>query len=148
MRQQLIPQKPYTRREIKNEHVPFLYALLGSIGFSPHPVRWREFIDWLNSINLDTYNVSIPSLITSDWLKNAGPKGHMWEQHYIYFCNKYKLYTLYINLPSQETLAAHMQEKGQHMRKTWGQDFNLAKNVSMQFPFVLNKYNWAGNLEH
>ena len=146
-RQQLIPKKPSKNKEIINNHTPFLYALLGSIGFSPHPVRWKEFIDWLSSINMERYDVSIPYLITSDWLKSAGPKGHMWEQHYIYFCNKYKLYTLYINLPSNETLAAHMWEKGQHVTKTKGQDFILAKNVSMYFPKILNKYDWAGKLE-
>ena len=147
-RQVLIPKKPSKQKEIINQHTPFLYALLGSIGFSPHPLRWKEFGNWLSSINLETYDVSIPYLITSDWLKSAGPKGHMWEQHYIYFCNRYKLYTLYINLPFKETLAAHMWEKGQHVKKTRGQDFILAKNVSMHFPKTLNRYDWAGKLEN
>ena len=35
-RQTLVPQKPHKQMEIVNDNEPFLYRLVGSIGFSPH----------------------------------------------------------------------------------------------------------------
>jgi hypothetical protein len=30
--------------EILNDHRPFLYKLVGTWAYSPHPRRWREFL--------------------------------------------------------------------------------------------------------
>ena len=143
-RQSLIPQIPHKKKEIINNNEPFLFALVGSIGFSPHPRQWRKFIDWINKIDLDTFDVLIPGLITTKWYQ----KGKMWTQHFIYFCMHYKLYTLYINLPESRSLAEHCHEKGVHFSETLGPVHKLAENISMIFPQHLNKYNFAGTLEH
>ena len=142
-RQRLIPYKPAKIKEIINNHEPFLFPLVGSIGFSPHPIRWKQFLLWIQTFKMDNFDIDIPYLITSETFKK-GKKGHMWTQHFIFFCNKYNLFTLYINLPGKVTLAAHMREKGQHSKKTAGQDLPIAFNVSMHFPSHLSKYNWAG----
>ena len=142
-RQSLIPTVPHKKREIINNNEPFLYALVGSIGFSPHPVQWKKFIDWIHKIDLDTFNVSIPGLVTSKWYK----KGKMWTQHFIYFCKYYQLYTLYVNLPQKRSLAEHYQEKGVHFQKTLGPIHKVAENISLIFPKHLNKYTFAGTLE-
>ena len=142
-RQCLIPQKPSTIREIVNNNEPFLFAGVGTYGFSPHPKKWKQFVNWIKSIDIYTFDVNIPFLVTSDSYRR-GKRGHMWTQHFIYFCHNHTLFTLYINLPYGETLAAHMREKGQHAKVTMGQDFQVAKNVSMLFPNKLNKYDFAG----
>ena len=134
-RQSLIPQNPSQQVEIVNDHVVFLYAMVGSIGFSPHPKRWTEFINWIKSINIDVFDVSTPGLITSDWWKKVN-KRHMWTQHFIYFCKMRCLYTLYINLPRKETLCAHYRERGEHYPASQGRDFSLALDVARNFPKV------------
>jgi len=144
-RQTLVPQKPHKQMEIINNHEPFLYKLVGSIGFSPHWKQWRAFLNWIDSVDTATVNVKTPGLITSDWLDNLDRR-HMWTQYFIWFCNQHDLYTLYINLPNKKTLAAHMREKGEHFARTEGRDFALASKISMSFPTDLVKYGWDGQV--
>ena len=143
-RQTLVPQKPRKQMEIVNNHKPFLYRLVGSIGFSPHWKQWRAFLNWIHSVDTTTVDVKTPGLITSDWLDNLDRR-HMWTQYFIWFCKQHDLYTLYVNLPEQKTLAAHMREKGKHFDKTEGRDFALATQVELKFPTVLVKYGWDGH---
>ena len=143
-RQTLVSQKPQKQMEIVNNHKPFLYRLVGSIGFSPHWKQWRAFLNWIDSVDTTTVDVKTPGLITSDWLDNLDRR-HMWTQYFIWFCKQHDLYTLYVNLPEQKTLAAHMREKGEHFSRTEGRDFDLATKVSMNFPPDLVKYGWDGN---
>ena len=145
-RQSFIPQKPFKRKEIINDNKPFLFALVGSIGFSPHPLQWKKFLRWINHIDMKTFDVSLPELITTTWYKK-GPSGHMWTQHFIYFCKVNRLYTLYINLPKKMTLAEHWQEKGMHFPKTLGPIHQVAEYVPIDFPIMLNKYSFSGILE-
>jgi len=98
MRQNLIAEQPWRKEEIVNGHEPFLYALVGTIGLSPHPAHWRTFLSWTNSIDLGSFDVYIPGLVTSEWWQ-AQDKRHMWSQHFIYFCKQHDLYTLHVNLP-------------------------------------------------
>ena len=142
-RQTLVPQKPQKQMEIVNNHAPFLYRLVGSIGFSPHWKQWRAFLNWIDSVDTSTVNIKTPGLITSDWF-DVLDKRHMWTQYFIWFCKQHDLYTLYVNLSGKKTLAAHMREKGEHYGRTEGRDFALAAEVEMNFPTVLVKYEWDG----
>ncbi|KAL7545880.1 hypothetical protein ACHAWF_009239 [Thalassiosira exigua] len=145
-RQNLIPQKPFKKTssetEIVNDHQPFLYKLVGSIGFSPHPKRWREFLEWVATKDLGTFDAHVEGLVTSDWYKND--KESIWTQLFIRFCEERGLYTLYINLPEGKTLAAHWREKGEHFVEGRGRDFGLATIVKHEFPKTLVKYEWDG----
>eukprot|EP00912_Choanoflagellata_sp_UC4_P002168 UC4_evm7s1370 len=148
MRQTLIPKKPSEQKEIENGHVPFFYALVGSIGFSPHPQQWKRFLSWMRANGPDNIDVSTPDLVTYDYYKN-GDKRQMWTQHFIQFCRNHNLYTLYVNLQSGETLAAHMREKGVHYKSTDGQDFPIASviaSTSFSFPTIPKMYGWGGEL--
>jgi FkbM family methyltransferase len=142
-RQTLVPQKPHKQMEIVNNHEPFLYRLVGSIGFSPHWKQWRAFLNWIDSVDTTTVNIKTPGLITSDWF-DVLDKRHMWTQYFIWFCKQHDLYTLYVNLPERKTLASHMREKGEHYGRTEGRDFALATEVEMNFPLDLVKYGWDG----
>lgn len=145
MRQVLVPKQPHEQREIVNEHNPFLYSLIGSIAFSPSAAVWLQFRDWVHSIDLDTYDVSTPGLITSEWW-NALDKKNMWTQHFIYFTLMQDLYTLYVNLPSRRTLAAHLRAKGAHYDGDQGADFELGAIHSRSLPRTLKQYGWDGKL--
>jgi Uncharacterized protein conserved in bacteria len=153
-RQTLIPLRPDNRHEvILNGHKPYLYRLVGSIGFSPHPRIWKKFVAWIKSIDLDTFDVNMPELVTSDaWNFPKYDRRQMWTQHFIYFSKQHNLFTLYQSLRNEKTLASHMREAGEHFKKTIGKDFELAtkEDVDMDdFPEsyeMLNKYDWDGKL--
>jgi hypothetical protein len=140
----LINRIPSRHWEIVNSHQPFLYKLLGSIGFSPHPARWREFVDWTRSIpDLDTYDAYVAGLITSEWYKKLDKKS-MWTQLFVRFCDDRVLFTLHVNLPGKKTLAAHWREKGEHFGGGGGADFALATSLPSSFPTELVKFGWDG----
>lgn len=142
-RQVLVPKEPW-RDDFRPEGAePFLYALVGSIGFSPNPRFWRQFTEWINMISVDTFDASTPGLITSQWW-NTHDKRQMWTQNFIHFTSRSELYTLYIHLPRNKTLAAHMRAAGAHIKKNMGADFPLAKEVKLNFPNYLVKYDWDG----
>ena len=143
-RQVLIPVRPPIQREIVNNHEPFLYSLVGSIGFAPHPAWWIKFTNWIRSVNFRTVYVGTPELITSHWWKHSNRK-HMWTQHFIHFSKTHDLSTLYINLPEKQTLGAHWREKGKHFGSTLGRDYPLATNQKVEFfPRHLVKYGFNG----
>jgi len=142
-RQTLVPQTPHRQREVVNEHVPFLYALVGSIGFSPHWRHWRAFVTWMASVDAETVNVQTPGLVTSEWFDRLDRR-QVWTQYFIWYCREHGLYTLYVNLPDRKTLAAHMREKGQHYSGHDGRDFDVATGVRLDFPAQLTRYGWDG----
>ena len=53
-----------------------------------------------------------PNLITSKWwrggIKANGPH-HMWTQHFIYYAHLKKLFTGYLQISKEETLASHLR---------------------------------------
>ena len=65
--------------EIFNNYEPFLYKLVGTWAYSPHPKHWREFLDWFNSIDEYKFDPYVPGMLTSDWLHihNSMGKRHM-----------------------------------------------------------------------
>jgi hypothetical protein len=145
-RQTLIPKYPRRLEEIVNNHEPFLYSLVGSIGFSPHPGQWSKFLHWTqNTIDIETFNFSVPNIVFTYWW-SAGKRRNMWTQTFIYFNILNDLYTLHINLPHNKTLVSDMREKGVHFPSTFGRDFCLAgaNDVTMKFPSRLHKYGFDG----
>ena len=73
-RQFLMFKKPEHNVEILNDHEPFLYKLVGTWAFSPHPARWREFLTWFRSLDNEEFDPYVPGLVTSDWLHM-----HTWQ---------------------------------------------------------------------
>jgi len=149
-RQFLMFKKPERAdMEIVNDHLPFLYKLVGTWAFSPHPKRWREFLSWFNSLDSEAFDPYVPGLVTSDWLHIHTWQGrrHMtWEQWHIYYGEHHGLYTMYINLPKQEVLCNNWREAGVHSRVSAGRpDYSLAQGCSIQlqeFPEKLRRYDW------
>jgi len=145
-RQILVPQLPQKDMQIVNKHVPFLYNLVGSIGFSPNWKVWSAFLDWIECVDPSGVDIHMPQLITSQWFyQNPSMKTGIWTQYFIWFCHQHDLYTLYVNLPHEQTLGAHMREKGVHSHGSQGRDFEIATKVDLNFPDMLWKYGWDGN---
>eukprot|EP00978_Attheya_sp_CCMP212_P038399 scaffold190079_cov49-Attheya_sp.AAC.1 len=151
-RQELVPLLASRRNEqIVNNHEPFLYPLLGSIGFSPHPKHWNDFLSWVRDMpNPFEADVMTPDLITSSWYTDL-ERGTMWTQHFIYFTKTrhveqtgVELCTLYINLRDNFTLATHHREKGVHVTGAAIKDFPAAPfdKLVVNFPAEPQKYDW------
>ena len=81
-------QKPdRSDMEIMNNHEPFLYKLVGTWAFSPHPKHWREFLDWFNSVDNEKFDPYVPGIISSDWLHmhtSMGKRHMTWVRNYNY----------------------------------------------------------------
>eukprot|EP00186_Timspurckia_oligopyrenoides_P002422 CAMPEP_0182442732 /NCGR_PEP_ID=MMETSP1172-20130603/1629_1 /TAXON_ID=708627 /ORGANISM="Timspurckia oligopyrenoides, Strain CCMP3278" /LENGTH=445 /DNA_ID=CAMNT_0024637749 /DNA_START=238 /DNA_END=1572 /DNA_ORIENTATION=+ len=61
------------------QHSVFMYKLLGSWGFSPRGVVWREFRAWYNEKSMDpSYIPYVESLKMNEWFKKQIGKGTMW----------------------------------------------------------------------
>ena len=142
-RQDLIPDKSVKNFSIVNDHKPFLYKLVGSQGYSPHPAVWQQFLDFCATVDLDKFAADVPGLITSEWYSKL-PKRGMWTQLFIYFCEQHNLYNLYVTLPDEKALVTHWREIGEHFQKAGGPDFALAEAVSYEFPARPVKYGWDG----
>ncbi|KAG7361786.1 family 2 glycosyl transferase [Nitzschia inconspicua] len=149
--QHLVPLKASnkTAKEFPDDE-PFMYALLGSHGFSPLAKIWKEFLEFVHCTQRRGDNVSIatPELITSDWYHNVVSKQSMWTQHFIYFTKHHNLYNIY-QFPRDKVLTAHWQEKGAHFDgKTRRRNYPLVQDgdIDVDFPLDLKKYDWGANL--
>ena len=149
-RQQLVPVKDGRQKGSKvpiNDHIPFLYPLIGSIGFAPLPKVWRDFVEWTKCALCNDVDVSVPSLKTSNWWKR-GNKRAMWTQHMIYYMYHNDLYCLYQIPKNGRALSVHWKEKGEHFKGNIGKaDFPKVTNADeigdLVFPEHPALYNWG-----
>jgi hypothetical protein len=136
--------------EIVNNHVPFMYKFIGTWGYSPHPKRWKEFLNWHSEhSNKPPEYFDVPGILPSSWWHEFIKRkrtGSMWTQYMHYYVETVnpELFHLYVNLPDKKTISAHHREKGEHYTGGEGRDFNLAQKISLNFPSQLNKYDWDG----
>ncbi len=148
-RQYMMVKKPDHNVEIVNEHRPFLYKLVGTWAFAPHPRHWREFLDWFNSLDSDAFDPYVRGLATSDWLHQHTAQGrrHMtWEQWHVYYCQHHGQFTLYLNLPDRMTMAANWMEHGVHTRgSARKRDFPLLDYCAIQLQASVI---WVFSREH
>ena len=145
-RQAFVHKRGHQQFEIVNDHRPFLYASVGSIGFSPHWKQWHAFLQWIDKVDVSTVDIRTRDLVTSDWFYKSD-KRQMWTQYFIWFCQQHKLFTLFVNLPDRKTLASHMREPGEHTPVNMQRDFFVADRVdTMNFPSALLKYDWDAKL--
>lgn len=142
-RQYLVPLKKARAQISDNEGKPFLYKLVGFIGFSPKASTWIDFVDFANCAIANQLDVSVAGLITSEWytLKNQQT---MWTQLFIYFCEYRHLSSLYVFPANNRALAAHYRKKGEHFSQTNGADFALAQasDVLLEYPANLVSLGW------
>lgn len=120
-----------------------MYTLVGSIGFSPHPLVWAEFTRWIRTLP-DNYDASTPGLVTSEWWHKLD-KRHIWTQHFIFFCVRRGLRTLYQRMPDGTALAVHQREKGANFAKSLGADFPTRRRLPRaSFSVSVRSLDWDG----
>ncbi|KAK2152016.1 hypothetical protein LSH36_342g04015 [Paralvinella palmiformis] len=133
----------------------FLYQLIGTWGFSPHPEHWRRFQDWFHLVWDDpNFRPYVPGTELNVWYRNYERRGltySMWEMFFVYYCHINDLYIVYSNLRAYTGrgdvfLDVHRQEPGLHatsrsrnedtssfLMKTWNPDY-------VKFPDTVTKY--------
>jgi len=102
----------------------FLYKLLGSWGYAPHPKSWMEFQDWYHRVRNNTrFQPYVPkAALVTRWYKTfemANKQNTMWTIWHVYYCNKFNMFSVYSNLNavtkrSEILLAANRKEPGLH----------------------------------
>lgn len=127
----------------------FLHQRMGSQGMAPDPDHWRDFQDWFHKVRKDP---SFHPYVRNDheitaWYKGFEKKntqGSMWSIWYIYYNDKYNLWTLYSNLgkvmnksnsslKEDQYLAFHRKEKGLHFH---------GKPISSKTRLITTWYNY------
>ena len=131
----------------------FLYQLIGTWGFSPHPAHWRSFQDWFHDVWKDPeFRPYLPGTELNVWYRKyerAGAMYSMWEMYFIYYCHKHDLYIVYPNLRSfagreDVLLDTHRQEPGLHASSRAAQKSSLLmrtwKPEYVKFSNAVTKY--------
>jgi hypothetical protein len=141
-RQTLVPLKT-ARDNVIPDHDgwPFLYKLVGSIGYAPLAPVWLDFLAFCECALATNMAVATPDLVTSDWYQVLD-QTTMWTQLFIYFCRYYDLSTLYAFPSDGGALAAHWREQGAHYAHTGGPDFRLSQQVRFDYPMDVPRLDW------
>ena len=107
----------------------FLYRVVGSWGFSPHPVWWPLFQDWFHAARRNqsfhpyvwhtAHKLEMTKLYKNFEIR--GMEDSMWTMWYVYFTHEHNLLCVYNNLPrvldsAQACLAVHRAEPGLHFQ--------------------------------
>ena len=140
------------------EDTVFLYRVLGSWGFSPHPVIWTQFQDWYHDTvgKNHSFHPYVDGIAMTKWYKDfekAGSASTMWTMWFIYFTHKHNLFCLYSNLNTylhthKACLTVHRQEKGLHYsgqaRNNEGNLLDLWEDRFVRFPARTSMYDYDG----
>lgn len=133
----------------------FIYALVGSWGFSPRPRPWRQFQRWYHEVrtNNATYEPYVKGIVMSNWFrifgKRKGGEETMWTMWFIAFSHDHRLFTLYNNLNSLENtttncLAVNRREPGLHFHKKPANNTGLLlgqwKDRYVKFSHIITRY--------
>lgn len=134
----------------------FMYPVTGTWGFSPHPLRWREFQDWFHvTVKNETFHPYVPGIISTQWYKISEKKGiadRVWAMWHHYFNYHKHLYCVYCNLKAftgkgNVLLSANRMESGLHfshssnqkapksLLQTWNDSYSDLQETTIQFNY-------------
>ena len=139
----------------------YLYRMMGTWGWSPHPDVWNRFLDWYYSVSSDpNYHPYIPKApILTKWRKWYEDKHQpelFWEIWFGHYSDIKDLFTVYNNLrvcsgKYNVFLSANRKEKGLHFDgkrpdnadkiltpASWSDDY-------VRFPEEPALYDWDGS---
>jgi len=137
-----------TPLNVSETYETFLYPLVGSWGYAPRRESWMQFREWYHKNGTNpSFHPYVEGLKPTEWYKSQEAKGTMWTMHYIWFCDKNKLFVVYANLKNKWTLCSNWREAGLHYSNSNPKpDFvPLPRNESLpalsEHPIMLD---WAG----
>lgn len=142
----------------KNETV-FMYKCLGTWGFSPRTSMWADFQDWYHEhIVKKDFHPYVPNIAPTQWYKGFEASGNadsMWEQWFVYYAYKEKLFTVYNNLKNvngddKSCLCINRREVGLHVNSKGREDYcsllDRWKDDFVSFPKRIAKLDWSGDV--
>ncbi|KAK2140363.1 hypothetical protein LSH36_1380g00014 [Paralvinella palmiformis] len=150
-------RRPINRPKIETV---FLFKLLGSWGYAPHPKSWMNFQDWYHDVKRDAnFHPYVPKATTiTGWyqmFERQNRQDTMWTMWHVYYCEKYNMFTVFANIQavtknSNIILAANRNEPGLHqghkgpertnkILKSWSDDY-------VRLPDVPVRYDWDGSV--
>lgn len=104
-----------------DEHIVFLYPILGTCGFSPQNKNWINFRKWYIKItNSQHFDPFVPGILPTQWYMEhikSGRTEDMWEMWHIYYAYNHNESTLYPNLLNCEGLTLNWKEFGLHFKE-------------------------------
>ncbi|KAK2142550.1 hypothetical protein LSH36_940g01036 [Paralvinella palmiformis] len=134
----------------------FLYKLLGSWGYAPHPKSWCHFQDWYREVkkDFDFHPYVSKAMIMTRWYKifeKQNKQDTMWTMWHIYYCDRFNKFTVYNNIPvlansSSNLLSVNRMEAGLHFDRKrpdntknllqfWSDDFIKLPDLPLSFDF-------------
>jgi hypothetical protein len=130
----------------------YKYLLVGTWGYAPVREHWQRFRAWYAQVSLDRgYVPQVEHLLPSQWYQSfvaQGTQSSMWEMWFIKFCDIFKLYTVYYQHPSDETLCTHWAEPGLHYSGAAKADFPaLASAALMPTTASMIALGWDGRID-
>lgn len=93
-----------TFKELKgpSSDTTFLYPVLGTWGFAPHPQSWRRFLDWYSSARTNSsFKPYVAGLVVTNWYKyfeQLGSEHNIWDMWHHYYASTTAKYCVYPNL--------------------------------------------------
>ena len=114
----------------KNDTI-FMYPVLGTWGFAPHPQSWRRFQDWHHEFYKNSsVKPYVPGIVPTRWyqmFEGQGTQAAMWEMWHIYYTYLNPQWCVYSNLVSYTGkkdvyLSTNRQEAGLHFGAGESQD--------------------------
>ena len=125
----------------KNDTI-FMYPVLGTWGFAPHPQSWRQFQDWHHQFYKNSsVKPYVPGIVPTGWYKmfeKKGTQAAMWEMWHIYYTYLNPQWCVYSNLIS------YTNEKNVYLstnRREAGLHFGGGKNTNFTDKKLMKHWN-------
>ena len=153
----------------RNLHGPesdniFMYPILGTWGFAPHPASWRTFQDWYLRVRYNsTFKPYVDGLIVTHWYKyfeQMGQEENIWDLWHHYYTKKTNKYCIYPNIVhvsgrNDTYLSKNRLEPGLHFDAKVRAQMAILKAVNLmkewnvnyeRFPLIITKYTIDGKV--
>lgn len=142
----------------KNDTV-FMYKCLGTWGFSPKPLHWRRFQDWVYQHQPSLaphFRPYVPDALPTKWyqqFERSGRQNDMWEMWFIHYMHIEQLYTIYSNLNvytdgKENCLCINRREPGLHYKRKGSETLcrlmTVWKEEYVDFPKDITRLHWDG----
>ena len=134
----------------------FLYRVICTWGYSPHPRSWYNFQQWFYTTGyLPTFSPIVPGILPTFWYEGEKKKGReksLWEMWHIFFTHNSHppQFSVILNSQYEGLLGVNRHELGLHDRgrrsEPWEFLLTTWKTKYQHFPEVPERYNYDGNL--
>ena len=108
------------RMIIPGEEIVYLYRVICTWGYAPHPRSWRAYQDWFYKVEQDPhFRPLVPGILPTQWYLGERKRGReraLWEMWHIYYSHNSQppQFTVMANTREDGYFAINRHEKGLH----------------------------------